>query len=87
MIRCWRKRSLINWTIPEALRVEDMPWVTVQIPLYNEPRVAARVIDAVAAFDWSLDKLRIQVLDDSDDETRAIVADRVTHWSSAGLDI
>ncbi len=61
------------------------PLVCVQIPVYNERYVAARVIDAVCAMEWPADRLEVQVLDDSDDETRAIVDARVMHWRRRGL--
>jgi cellulose synthase/poly-beta-1,6-N-acetylglucosamine synthase-like glycosyltransferase len=48
--------------------------VTVQIPVYNERYVAQRLLETVAKFDWPKDKLEIQVLDDSDDDTTAIIA-------------
>lgn len=51
----------------------DLPIVTTQIPLYNEINVAERVIRAVAAIDYPHACHEIQVLDDSDDETCALV--------------
>jgi cellulose synthase/poly-beta-1,6-N-acetylglucosamine synthase-like glycosyltransferase len=65
----------------------DAPQVTVQIPLYNEAPVAGRIINAVADFDWPVEKLEIQVLDDSTDDTRRIVEERVGYWSSKGRNI
>lgn len=65
----------------------ELPFVTVQLPLYNEPAVAARLIDAVAALDWPADRLEIQVLDDSTDETSQICAERVAAAAAAGLSI
>ncbi|MEZ4364607.1 MAG: glycosyltransferase [Kofleriaceae bacterium] len=62
-----------------------LPHVTVQLPLYNEPAVAARLIDAVAALDWPADRLEIQLLDDSTDETSAICADRAAAARARGL--
>jgi cellulose synthase/poly-beta-1,6-N-acetylglucosamine synthase-like glycosyltransferase len=50
-----------------------VPLVTVQLPLFNERTVAARLIRAAGELRWPADKLEIQVLDDSTDETRAIV--------------
>jgi len=47
----------------------DFPAVTVQLPIFNERLVVERLIDAVAALDYPADKLSIQVLDDSTDET------------------
>ncbi len=49
--------------------------------------VVKRVIDAVCAFDYPRDRLDIQVLDDSTDETQPIAMDAVEHWRSLGLDI
>jgi cellulose synthase/poly-beta-1,6-N-acetylglucosamine synthase-like glycosyltransferase len=60
--------------------------VTVQLPLYNEPNVAGRVIDAAARIDYP-GELDVQVLDDSTDDTSAIVAERVAFWSARGLRI
>ncbi len=69
------------WADPESL-----PLITTQIPLYNEFNVAARIIEAVAAIDYPRGKHQIQVLDDSNDETRVLI-DRVAatmqrdgHW-------
>lgn len=51
----------------------SLPKVTTQLPLYNEFNVAERVIRAIAAFDYPRELHQIQVLDDSTDETRALV--------------
>jgi len=63
------------------------PVVTIQIPLYNEKFVAARIIDQVIQFDYPIDKLQIQVIDDSSDESVEIVAERVAHYKARGFDI
>jgi len=65
----------------------EWPKVTVQLPLYNELYVARRLIDAVSRMDYPADKLEIQVLDDSTDETRAIVAEAVRVHRDRGVDI
>ncbi len=59
---------------PEEPRIAEaaLPCVTVQIPLRNERYVVHRVLQAVAALDWPRDRLEIQVLDDSDDDTTAL---------------
>jgi hypothetical protein len=72
---------------PRSPHSGDLPHVTVQLPLYNEPAVAARLIDAVAALDWPADRLEIQVLDDSTDETSQLCAARVAAARGAGLSI
>jgi cellulose synthase/poly-beta-1,6-N-acetylglucosamine synthase-like glycosyltransferase len=53
--------------------VTDWPRVTVQLPIYNEKNVAERAIRAAAALDYPRDRLEIQVLDDSTDDTKRIV--------------
>ncbi len=63
------------------------PVVTVQLPLFNEPAVAARLVDAAAALDWPAGRLEVQVLDDSTDGTSALVAARVAHWRARGADV
>jgi cellulose synthase/poly-beta-1,6-N-acetylglucosamine synthase-like glycosyltransferase len=63
------------------------PVVTVQLPLYNEMYVAGRLIDAVCQLDWPADRLEIQVLDDSTDETTEIVARAVAAWRARGVDV
>ncbi len=66
---------------------EPPPRVTVQLPLFNEMYVARRLIDSVAALDYPKDRLDIQVLDDSTDETTAIVEEAVARTRAAGMDI
>ncbi|MDE3088928.1 MAG: glycosyltransferase family 2 protein [Chloroflexota bacterium] len=63
------------------------PRVTVQLPIYDELYVVERLIDAAAALDWQRDRLQIQVLDDSDDETTAIAQARVDYFRRRGIDI
>lgn len=63
------------------------PHVTVQLPVYNELYVVERLIDSVASFDYPSDKLEIQVLDDSTDESVDIIAKRVKLWKDKGIDI
>lgn len=65
----------------------DLPLVTVQLPMYNERHVAATVIDACAGLDWPANRLEIQVLDDSDDETVPIVDERAAYWRTRGIDV
>ncbi|MCH8035188.1 MAG: glycosyltransferase [Bacteroidetes bacterium] len=61
--------------------------VTIQLPLYNELYVVERLIDAVCAIDYPKDKLEIQVLDDSTDETVEIAAKIVEEKKKLGFDI
>lgn len=74
-------------SISNALSSDGLPVVTVQIPLYNEKFVAGRIIDFVAKFEYPIDKMQIQVLDDSTDESVGIVAERVSHYKNLGYNI
>lgn len=65
----------------------NYPTVTVQLPIYNEQYVVERLVDAVAQLDYPADKLQIQVIDDSNDDTVRLAAARVRHWQKKGIDI
>jgi cellulose synthase/poly-beta-1,6-N-acetylglucosamine synthase-like glycosyltransferase len=64
-----------------------LPRVTVQLPLFNEMYVADRLLDAVCRLDYPLDRLDIQVLDDSTDETVDVVRRAVARWVARGVDV
>lgn len=66
---------------------DEWPAVTVQVPIYNERYVVERVIDAVAALDYPRDRLQIQILDDSTDDTTALARARVDSHQARGVDI
>lgn len=80
----WKNRSASAEPPPDP---EEWPVVTVQLPLYNEMYVATRLIGAVCRLDYPKDRLEIQVLDDSTDETRDIVAREVAEQRARGFDI
>jgi cellulose synthase/poly-beta-1,6-N-acetylglucosamine synthase-like glycosyltransferase len=63
------------------------PTVTIQLPIYNEKYVAKRLVDAVCGMDYPHDKMRIMVLDDSDDDTVKIVHDAVDEYKKQGFQI
>jgi len=65
----------------------DLPPVTVQVPVYNELHVVERVIDAVAALDYPRDRLQIQILDDSTDETTRLARARAALHRERGVNI
>jgi cellulose synthase/poly-beta-1,6-N-acetylglucosamine synthase-like glycosyltransferase len=64
-----------------------LPMVTVQLPLFNERYVAARLLEAAASLDYPADRLEIQVLDDSTDDTTAIVAEVAGALTARGLTV
>ncbi|WBA42735.1 cellulose synthase family protein [Hymenobacter canadensis] len=81
------RRAYRQGLAPEPPAPAVWPRVTVQLPLYNEVFVAERLLDACAALDYPTDRLHIQVLDDSTDETVALVAARVAYHQARGLHI
>ena len=70
-----------------AHTVARWPAVTVQLPLYNESAVAARLIRAVGALRYPRDRFEVQLLDDSTDETRSIVDEEAARLAAAGVDV
>jgi cellulose synthase/poly-beta-1,6-N-acetylglucosamine synthase-like glycosyltransferase len=67
-----------------AGRLEPLPRITVQLPVYNEMYVVERAIRAAAALDYPPDRLEIQVLDDSTDETSRLAAAAVAALRAEG---
>lgn len=65
----------------------ELPTVTVQLPIYNERYVAARLVRAVCNLDYPREKIQIIVADDSDDDTSEICARLVKHYSALGFNI
>ncbi len=87
LLWCWFQEKRKPQQGVPTLSFSILPLVTVQLPLYNERFVAGRLLDAVADLDWPADRLEIQVLDDSVDDTRAIVDARTAYWSAKGRHI
>ncbi len=71
----------------KASPISHFPRVTIQLPIYNEKYVAQRLIDAVCKMEYPKDKIEIQVLDDSDDETSELVQLVVQRYRHEGYDI
>ncbi len=87
-------RLVLVWVLARRRRPHTAPpppavWprVTVQLPLYNERYVAARLIDAACRLDYPREALEVQVLDDSTDDTAGRVAERVAYWRQQGFDV
>jgi cellulose synthase/poly-beta-1,6-N-acetylglucosamine synthase-like glycosyltransferase len=73
----------------EVLTTAEMgtPSVTIQLPIYNEKYVAKRLVDAVCALDYPKEKMKIMVLDDSDDDTVELMAAAVKGYKTQGFQI
>src|SRR3954469_20848702 len=65
----------------------ELPKITVQLPMYNEDTVAERIIKHSCLIDYPLDKLEIQVLDDSTDHSADIARKAVDEWAAKGYPI
>lgn len=65
----------------------DLPHVVVQIPSFNEGPVLRRGVEAAARLDWPREKLHIQILDDSTDETAELARTVAAELRSAGFDV
>ncbi len=82
----WRRRHQAGPKIHQP-DVSELPMVTVQLPIFNEALVIDRLIDAAVQLDYPRDRLEIQVLDDSTDETTQIAAQLVDLYRRQGINI
>jgi len=73
-----------NKTTEPPSHFEDLPRVTVQLPIFNEQFVVDRLLDAVCRLDYPREKLDIQLLDDSTDETVEVASALVDRYAAAG---
>ncbi|CAI9086208.1 glycosyl transferase [Candidatus Methylacidiphilum fumarolicum] len=69
------------------LFTDSCPEVTIQLPIYNEKSVVERLLYAVCAIDYPKEKMEIQIIDDSTDETTAIVSGLIADFKKRGFDI
>ncbi|MCA6078051.1 glycosyltransferase [Fulvivirga sp. 1062] len=83
----WHYRKAQKERTSGNSELETFPFVTVQLPVYNERYVAARLIDSICNLDYPADCLEIQVLDDSTDETVQIIRERIEFWQERGIPI
>src|SRR5437763_1119636 len=86
VVEFWRYRK-IGPRPAATFADEELPRVTVQLPLFNEVYVVERLLAAVTAIDYPRDRLEIQVLDDSTDETLDAAARAVERYRAEGFRI
>lgn len=72
---------------PPPPPVTNWPRVTVQLPIFNERYVIERLTEAVARFDYPRERLDVQVLDDSTDETQEVARACVERHAAQGMPI
>lgn len=66
---------------------EEIPFVSIQLPLYNEKNVVERLLENIARIDYPRNKLEIQVLDDSTDDSVIITSELISRLQKKGIDI
>ncbi|HVT97669.1 MAG TPA: cellulose synthase family protein, partial [Acidobacteriaceae bacterium] len=77
-------RNRKNATHEPPARFEQLPRVTIQLPIFNEQFVVDRLIDSICRIDYPRDRLEIQVLDDSTDETKEVAQAIVERYRALG---
>src|SRR5512140_2967440 len=77
-------RNRKNRTTDPPAKFAELPRVTIQLPIYNEQFVVDRLVEAICKLDYPKDKLDIQVLDDSTDETVATAQAVVERYAALG---
>ncbi len=80
-----RNEDQKDFVKPADVTGTNCPKVTVQLPVYNERHVVNRLIEAVVKLDWPAECLQVQILDDSTDDTRQIIATAVEEFRSRGF--
>ena len=86
VIDFWRYRKFVPQP-KSAFSEAELPFITVQLPLFNEMYVVERLVKAVAEVDYPRERLQIQVLDDSTDETVKLAEATVEKYRQQGFDI
>jgi len=81
------KKKIANCPVFDFKNPEEIPVVTIQLPVYNEMYVMQRLLDNIAKIDYPREKLEIQVLDDSTDESLKTTAFKIKELQATGLDI
>ncbi len=82
----WKHRAELPPAPPRQLPDGELPHVTIQLPLFNEPDVLDRLLECVARIDYPREKFEIQVLDDSTDDTRERSKAKVADLVRRGID-
>ena len=77
------KRKEAKWAEPPAHWPEgELPFVTIQLPIFNEQFVVDRLVDAICRLNYPRDRFEIQLLDDSTDETKAVAREVVDRYAA-----
>ncbi len=82
-----KKKAQENGPVFDLSKPEETPYITVQLPVYNELYVMERLLENISLLDYPSDKLEIQVLDDSTDESINTTLSKIEDLKAKGLDI
>ena len=82
-----RKKTQAHCEQFDFSKPEEIPFVTIQLPVYNELYVMERLLDNIAKLEYPKDKLEIQVLDDSTDASFEMTAAQIKRIQASGIDI
>jgi cellulose synthase/poly-beta-1,6-N-acetylglucosamine synthase-like glycosyltransferase len=86
LVYLYYKNKKNHTTEPQA-RFDDLPRVTVQLPIFNEQYVVDRLLDSICKLDYPREKLDIQLLDDSTDETVEVARGLVERYAAMGYPV
>ncbi len=81
------KKSIQNIEKLDFTNPQEIPIVTIQLPIYNEKYVIERLLECITSLDYPKEKLEIQVLDDSTDESTILTKNLVAKYTQQGIDI
>jgi len=86
LVYLYYKNKKNHTTEPQG-RFDDLPRVTVQLPIFNEQYVVDRLLDSICKLDYPREKLDIQLLDDSTDETVEVARGLVERYAAIGYPV
>jgi cellulose synthase/poly-beta-1,6-N-acetylglucosamine synthase-like glycosyltransferase len=83
----FKKKNTLSDLISNNYNERNLPFVSIQLPVFNEKYVVERLIDNMVKINYPKDKLQIQILDDSTDETSLLAQQKVDFYKIQGFDI
>ena len=87
LLKAYRKQKKNKVLLPELKDSDYHPLVTIQLPIFNELYVIDRLLDNITKLDYPKDRMEIQVLDDSTDETKEHAKNKIAQYQALGFDI
>lgn len=82
-----KKKSKRNKNLPPFLLHQTLPFITVQLPVFNEKYVVRQLLESITSLHYPKEKIQIQILDDSTDETTSIIKELAGKYKSSGFNI